>query len=295
MKVFYDKDGKEYFNRICPYCKEKVPLYRIPKDAVMFDNDVYHKKCYVEMKQVQKKCKHCDNTFLFHGSKNDPVMVYYQNAFYCHDCFEKLCEDGKSKNSRKWKNAYANLDKYLANAVTQIDSLLSRKHNKYTDLQEMEESLFTYVSEAFDEYDVNEFLRENYKIQDINAFYTRYLKPLYHGTYKKYEDLIIPPSHLLEMWKTKIGTLNKMYQRNIKNGKSFTVTQHLAYDLAVLIGKYDSFLEWKNKQKVLEHDVTQIAPDQSYVTTSINIPPAHYKKSNANHDELEEIITDIFD
>ena len=178
--------------------------------------------------------------------------------------------------------------------MTQIDSLLSRKHNKYTDLQEMEESLLTYVSEVFDEYDVNEFLRENYKIQDINAFYTRYLKPLYHGTYKKYEDLIILPSHLLEMWKTKIGTLNKMYQRNIKNGKSFTVTQHLAYDLAVLIGKYDSFLEWKNKQKVLEHDVTQMASDQSYITTSVNIPPAHYKKANSNHDELEEIITDIF-
>ena len=59
MRIYSD-NGTEYFNRICPYCKENVHIYRNGNKAILFDDKVYHFECFKKMKQVHKKCKNCD-------------------------------------------------------------------------------------------------------------------------------------------------------------------------------------------------------------------------------------------
>ena len=52
MIIRNDKNGQEYFNRTCPYCKENVRLYRSLNDAVMFDKNKQDTDCFLESKQI---------------------------------------------------------------------------------------------------------------------------------------------------------------------------------------------------------------------------------------------------
>lgn len=62
----------------------------------------------------------------------------------------------------------------------------------------------------------------------------------------------IPPSDLLDMWQRKIDMLNGIAKKNEVKGIHMQPEQRLSYDLSILINKYDSYLRWKEKQKILE-------------------------------------------
>ncbi len=289
MIIRNDKNGQEYFNRTCPYCKENVRLYRSLNDAVMFDKNIYHTDCFLESKQIQKKCKKCKRTISFQTLDDieNTAMVFYQGSYYCNKCFLELC----SQKTKKWKNAKANFDKYVCTAKDQLKNLLIKKFDSYGDINQLKKQADHYVETVFIEHDINSFICTNYGIIDVSNFYIRYLKPLYNGTLNKYPGVSIPPKHLIEMWRTKISYLNKVYQRNINKGKKFTPTQHALYDIAILIGKYEGFLEWKNKQLTLENSVGEIKSVRSKKIDYTKIKPA---KSSENIENIDDILNDIF-
>lgn len=294
MRIIYNEDkGQDQFNRTCPYCKKSVELFRSGNDnAVLFDHKVYHTKCFLKSKSVEKKCKNCKKTMRFSSDDVlDAKVYYYMGSYYCKDCFENLCNNGIQKKSKKWKAAYDNRDLYLTDAHNQLlDLLKKRKSDKHSivigvfDLNE-------YVENVFAEHDINEFLKENYNVSTQSGFYHRYLQPLYQGTSNKYEGIKIPASHLLEMWKTKLPSFRRQYQKRIQQGKSFTNVQLAAYDLAILVSKYESFLSWKQKQKALEQD--QYKEDQNQKINYQVLNLANKKKNNDT--EINNILGDIFD
>ena len=296
MRIIYNEDkGQDQFNRTCPYCKKNVELFRSGNDnAVLFDNKVYHTKCFLKSKSVEKKCKNCKKTMRFSSvDVLDAKVYYYMGSYYCQDCFENLCSNGIQKKSKKWKAAYDNRHLYLTDAHNQLlDLLKKRKSDKHSiviggfDLNE-------YVENVFAEHDINEFLKENYNVSTQSGFYHRYLQPLYQGTSNKYEGVKIPAIHLLEMWKTKLPSFRKQYQNRIQKGKSFTNVQLAAYDLAILISKYDSFLSWKQKQKALEQDQYKENETQSQKINYQVLNLANKKKNNDT--EINDILGDIFD
>ena len=296
MRIIYNEDkGQDQFNRTCPYCKKSVELFRSGNDnAVLFDNKVYHTRCFLKSKSVEKKCKNCKKTMRFSSDDVlDAKVYYYMGSYYCKECFENLCNNGIQKKSKKWKAAYDNKDLYLEDAHNQLfDLLKKRKSDKHSvviggfDLNE-------YVENVFAEHDINEFLKENYNVSTQSGFYHRYLQPLYQGTSNKYEGIKIPASHLLEMWKTKLPSFRRQYQKRIQQGKSFTNVQLAAYDLAILISKYESFLSWKQKQKALEQD--QYKEDQNQ-NQKINYQVLNLANKKKNNDaEINDILGDIFD
>lgn len=296
MRIIYNEDkGQDQFNRTCPYCKKSVELFRSGNDnAILFDKKVYHTKCFLKSKSVEKKCKNCKKTMHFSSDDVlDSKVYYYMGSYYCKECFENLCNNGIQKKSKKWKAAYDNKDLYLEDAHNQLFGLLKkRKSDKHSiviggfDLNE-------YVENVFAEHDINEFLKENYNVSTQSGFYHRYLQPLYQGTSNKYEGIKIPASHLLEMWKTKLPSFRRQYQKRIQQGKSFTNVQLAAYDLAILISKYESFLSWKQKQKALEQD--QYKEDQNQ-NQKINYQVLNLANKKKNNDtEINNILGDIFD
>ena len=294
MRIIYNEDkGQDQFNRTCPYCKKSVELFRSGNDnAVLFDNKVYHTKCFLKSKSVEKKCKNCKKTMRFSSDDVlDAKVYYYMGSYYCQDCFENLYSNGIQKKSKKWKAAYDNRHLYLTDAHNQLlDLLKKRKSDKHSiviggfDLNE-------YVENVFAEHDINEFLKENYNVSTQSGFYHRYLQPLYQGTSNKYEGVKIPASHLLEMWKTKLPSFRRQYQKRIQQGRSFTNVQLAAYDLAILVSKYESFLSWKQKQKALEQD--QYKEDQNQKINYQVLNLANKKKNNDT--EINNILGDIFD
>lgn len=294
MRIINKGKGQEYFNRTCPYCKESVTLHRSNNNAVMFDKQIYHLDCFLKSKSIQKKCKSCKHITYFktHEDVEREKMVFYQGSYYCNECFTKLCKDGINRRSKKWTNANANFDKYLQTANDQLSELLAKKIKSYGSIDQLKEDAEKYAEFIFAEYDVNDFIRESYEVIDTSNIYVRHLKPLYNGTSKKYVDVQIPPQHLIEMWRTKISYLQKIYQRNIANGKEFTPTQRVLYDLAVLVGKYESFLEWKNKQIVLESDAGDSEKcEHKDKIDYTNIKP---KKSSECVEDIDDILNDIF-
>lgn len=295
MRIIYNEDkGQDQFNRTCPYCKKSVELFRSGNDnAVLFDNKVYHTKCFLKSKSVEKKCKNCKKTMRFSlDDVLDTKVYYYMGSYYCQDCFENLCSNGIQKKSKKWKAAYDNRHLYLTDAHNQLlDLLKKRKSDKHSiviggfDLNE-------YVENVFAEHDINEFLKENYNVSTQSGFYYRHLQPLYQGTSNKYEGVKIPASHLLEMWKTKLPSFRRQYQKRIQQGRSFTNVQLAAYDLAILVSKYESFLSWKQKQKALEQDQYK-KEDQNQKINYQVLNLANKKKNNDT--EINNILGDIFD
>ena len=296
MRIIYNKDkGRDQFNRTCPYCKKSVELFRSENDnAILFDDKVYHTKCFLKSKSVEKKCKNCKKKM--HFSSDDVInekVYYYMGSYYCQDCFENLCSSGIKKKSKKWKHAYDNKDLYLEDAHNQLFDLLKKRKSDKHSIIKGGFDLNEYVENVFAEHDINEFLKENYNVSTQSGFYHRYLQPLYQGTSNKYEGVKIPAIHLLEMWKTKLPSFRKQYQNRIQKGKSFTNVQLAAYDLAILISKYDSFLSWKQKQKALEQDQYKENETQSQKINYQVLNLANKKKNNDT--EINDILGDIFD
>ena len=289
MVIRYDENGQKYFNRTCLYCKENVRLYRFPNDAVMFDKNIYHTNCFLKSKQIQKKCKNCKRTISFQTLEDveNTAMVFYQGSYYCNKCFSELC----SQKTKKWKNAKANFDKYICTAKDQLKNLIIKKINSYGDIDLLKKQAEHYVETVFIEHDINSFICTNYGIIDISNFYIRHLKPLYNGTSNKYSGVKIPPQHLIEMWRTKIKYLNKVYQKNINKGKKFTPTQRALYDLAILVGKYEGFLEWKNKQTALENNMSNT---EIITNTKIDYSKIKPVKSSENIEDIDDILNDLF-
>lgn len=294
MRINHTNNGQEYFNRTCPYCKENVVLRRSNNNVVMFDKQIYHLDCFLKSKSIQKKCKNCKHTTYFKTFEDieREQMVFYQGAYYCNECFMELCKDGINRRSKKWTNANANFDKYLQTANDQLSELLTKKIKSYGSIEQLKEDAEKYAEFVFAEYDVNDFIRENYGVIDTSNIYVRHLKPLYSGTSKKYVDVRIHPQHLIEMWRTKISYLKKIYQRNIANGKEFNPTQRVLYDLAVLVGKYESFLEWKNKQIVLENDAGD--SEKREYKDKIDYSNIKPTKSSESIEDIDDILNDIF-
>ncbi|MBC5688090.1 hypothetical protein H8S37_03970 [Mediterraneibacter sp. NSJ-55] len=287
MKIQIDDNGIEYFNRVCPYCKEDVRINRSNNKAVMFDNKVYHFECFSRMKQIHKKCKNCNKIFSFQNEE-EINMLRYQNGFYCAECFKKLCDDGIVKKSKKWMNAHDNIEIYRKNARDNICEALKKKRNSASLISTMRDSLTSYAATIFAEYDVNNLIRANYNLQDVSVFYMRYLQPLYKGESKKYVSVKIPPVHLLEMWRTKLPYLTKLYQKQVAKGKEFSEVGRVVYDLSILVNKYEDFLEWKEKQRALEYEKTIIE------NTPINVKNIKPSVSAEGNNDVSEVLDDIF-
>ena len=52
------------------------------------------------------------------------------------------------------------------------------------------------------------------------------------------------------MWKRKIDYLNKIADKNSRMGKEMNDVCRLYYDLSILLSKYDSYKDWKDKQQL---------------------------------------------
>jgi hypothetical protein len=102
----------------------------------------------------------------------------------------------------------------------------------------------------------------------------------------------IPPEHLLDMWKRKIDMLNGIASRNETKGIKMKPDQRINYDLSILVNKYDSYLKWLEKQKIIEAE-RETAKNENIVGKSIGYMAT--KQSNKNDsDDISDLVDDIF-
>lgn len=212
---------------------------------------------------IVRKCAYCKSEITVNRHSLGDIIrcggkIYHKYCF-SEECRLKINSKNK-KTVEKWSTNLKNI------------SLLS-------------EQTVQFYSETIIKDDIYRLIQDNYMSMVPQSVFVR-LDSIYDGTYKGM-SIPIPPADLLDMWQQKLPYLNKVRQKNITLGKEMTPVQRLAYDLAILINKYQSYLEWKNKQKVFEEEVTQnaILTDQ-FKNNQI-------KKDDENND-ISELVNDIF-
>ena len=135
-----------------------------------------------------------------------------------------------------------------------------------------------------------EYIKEAYEIVGVlpQKFYTLVAKAN-NGTYKNL-SVGISYAELLDMFKRKRGYLERVYNKNLANGKSFTFYQRFAYDLAIICDKYDDYLNWKQKQKVLETVALKEVEDSK---NKIDYSKIKEQKSNDDMD-ISSVLDDLY-
>ena len=95
------------------------------------------------------------------------------------------------------------------------------------------------------------------------------------------------------MWERKIDYLRSSNQKlTSQSNKVITPELLVLYDLSILINKYDSYLRWKEKQKILEAE-KETEKSQNIVCQSIGYTNVS-KDSKADTDDISDLVDDIF-
>lgn len=220
---------------------------------------------------VNRKCACCKADILVSAISLNEV-IYYDKKTYHSKCFMEMCEKrSKMKRpdvSEKWKYVLNTLDMIRNDTYAHFDVAI------------IKEAIFLFIKESYD-------------ISIIPTSVWQKLGNIYSGTYKGM-GIGIPPEHLIDMWKQKIDMLNTLANNNLKKGRAMTSEQRINYDLSVLINKYDRYLQWIDKQKVLEAETKKIDSQNSSNITRVIIENK-VQQTNKNNDDMADLVDDIFD
>ena len=119
-----------------------------------------------------------------------------------------------------------------------------------------------------------------------NSIYTK-LQAIYEGTHEGLA-LPIPPEDLADMFDRQMDYLDK----NAKKKNLFGI-QRFNYDLHVLMGKYASYLKWKDKQQAEEDERIEEIEESSHTVYYVNNYIPQSKEEDPLSDILDEFLSDI--
>lgn len=275
----------------CFCCKSYLNIYRNDnyKNYVYFDKHLYHKKCFVDENKIKKKCYFCAKDIDFENSNQK--AVYYDKHFYHTDCFIIWCRSAKSSKKRQF--ALEHMDMYIKECKDKISSLFEKKRCSLDQMDVYEKEAEKHIKQVFTESDFCCFIREEY---DIRTVPWKRIVDVISGKTDKC-DCIIPIEDLYDMWQRKLEMLRKINDKLAKNSDTEIDTDSLImYDLTVLVRKYNGYLKWKQKQKILESETKKENSniDTILVQSISNISSGKCCENDNTDDEIVDIVDDIF-
>ena len=203
-----------------------------------------------------RKCKYCEKDVDI--SKEE--FIKFNSVFYHANCFIE-------KQMNKKRGAWT----------------LEQCHEELNKFKEFEQKK---THEKFVKDSLIEFLTNQYNISFFPKYFYTKMQSIYDGTYKGLQKPI-PPEHLLEMWQTKSNYLNKI---NSKKPKPLEGLNLINYDLAILLAKYDKFLEWKENQKQEQEQIkARIKEKNNSIKYKAFVKTQSKHDSNDLSDMLDEI------
>lgn len=225
----------------------------------------------MESVSIKRICNCCKET-IYIGKNDVNDSIYYDGKTYHRDCFIQICNKRASMKrvdvSEKWSWVLKNLDKVEKDSENHLLSALEKE-------------------------DVFEFIRNTYGLTTIPSSVFQKLGNIYLGTFRGM-SVGIQPKYLVDMWNRKIAYLNKIANNNVTNGKEMQPEQRINYDLSILVNKYDSYMEWLEKQKILEQEIK----NENKKTDNLVRKTQNANNSTSNldnkEDDISELVDDIF-
>ena len=174
------------------------------------------------MRAMTRKCSICKELIDLKDANEDFFITPNNKVNHTH-CYIN------EQTTRKRKPKTIEECQVYIDECRQADREVEKKTNIKTELYEF----------LFDMYDISYFPK---------YFYIK-MDSVYKGTMKNLSKPV-PPEDLLDMWRQKRNYLDKVAEQNRKKGNEISGVNRVNYDLAILLSKYDSYLKWKEQQKI---------------------------------------------
>ena len=205
------------------------------------------------------------------------LIAVHKKCSICHEFMSLELE----KDNIVWDKSYMHVDCY-------VNKLFNKKRNKLT-LEQIKDNVLkiqkeneSHVLSALLKDSFYRWIQQSYGIVSIPTYFFQKIDSVIKGEYKGLTRGI-PLDDLYDMWKRKKQELDKIALSNQSKGKSMDSVARLQYDLAILVGKYDSYLKWKTSQKVLAEEIKK----------QIEEPKIDFIKINQAISKQQEDVTDI--
>ncbi len=222
---------------------------------------------------IHRKCGCCGEDFYI-SNENIDDAIYYDKKTYHSRCFINIC----NKRSKMKREDVSQKWSWVLNNLEQI-----------------REESFKHLSLSITKECVFEFIKDAYDVTIIPTTVWQKLSDIYCGTFKGMTTGI-PPEHLLDMWKRKIDMLNTIADKNKTKGIQMSADKRISYDLSILVNKYDSYLRWLEKQKIIEaENKRKIELKRTEIGASIINTKASEGNSKRKNDDMSDLVDDIFD
>lgn len=101
-----------------------------------------------------------------------------------------------------------------------------------------------------------DYVLDMYDISYAPKYFYMKFSQVFNGEYKGL-NRPVPPEDLLDMWKQKREFLLKNAEKQRKIDKNISGISRVWYDLAILLGRYDGYLAWKEQKKQALVDLEQ--------------------------------------
>lgn len=219
---------------------------------------------------MERTCAECKQKFNINRTNLNQV-VRFENSCYHYDCFVNACErkSKKSNASPKWGEAL-------------------------TFIEDIKEDTYTFLSRELCKQEIFELIVANYDIRVVPKNIFTKLEDIYNGRFKGLACRI-PPEDILDMWKRKMDYLNKVKVKNITLGKTMNAAQQVNYDISVLINKYDSYLKWKEQNKIIEQEVNKVHKDILKTVDLDKLSKITQNQNKEDEDDIDCLLEELFD
>ena len=185
------------------------------------------------MRVITRKCSICKEP-IYINDINEDFFITSKNELrsYTHT----NCYIQKQTTKKRSPKTIAECQEYIEQC---------KQHNKAIEKKKsIKNELYEFL---FDMYDISYFPQ---------YFYVK-MDSIYKGTMKNLSKPV-PPEDLFDMWKQKKNYLDKVAEQNRKKGNEIFGVNRVNYDLAILLSKYDSYLKWKEQQKIAIAELGEI-------------------------------------
>lgn len=197
------------------------------------------------------------------------TFVFYNDKPFCTEC---LIDKRTNKRTK--------VDKWLP-LVDDIDFKISILK------EETENRIHDKV--VLDQ--ICEHIDKHYSASFLPKYFFVKLASIFDGTYKGLRQRI-PADDLLDMWEQKQSWLDKTALKKWGNNQPEPIGR-INYDLAILLGKYSNYLEWK-AQKEAERAEQDNKPKEVSIPTSY-FTVTQNNQSKDNDDMMAFMLEDLFD
>ena len=276
-------------SRVCACCNQSFYIGKDNiSDAIYYDKKTYHSNCFIDKQVKSFAPKEVKNSKTM--PKNDQLLEYgidiqkYKSGRrYIPNGKDKILHDFNEAKKKQYEDQlidFHNRVNDITNNILNSGEFIQLKKNSYN-----------HFLRSIEKQCVYDFILEVYDLNIIPTNIWEKITEIYSGTYKGM-SIGIPPEHLLDMWKRKIDMLNGVAERNEIKGIKMSADQRLNYDLSILVNKYDSYLKWLEKQKIIASE-KEIEKNDNIVGKSIGYTASN-KSGKNDSDDISALVDDIF-